>query len=138
LTIMPGIGLTVFSGRGLDSHHLHSTVACLTCLISCLILGDFQTISKMADFLNPLMSNSLGAVFLRRDAHPPPPLSRVAQPVSKRIRPVGHHQRALLVSYTYIGICDYWRESRRPNRVTRWWPAEAPKISNWAKSLETT
>ena len=48
----------------------------------------------------------------------PPPLSRVAQPVSKRIRPVGHHQRALLVSYTYIGICAGWRESGRRNHGT--------------------
>lgn len=107
MTIMPGIGLTVVAGRGLDSHHLHSTVACLTCLILCLILGDFQTNSKMADSLKLLKSNSLGAVLLRRDAHPPPPLRRAPQPVSIQTRPVSYRWRALVVSYAYAAFARF-------------------------------
>ncbi len=54
----------------------------------------------------------------RVSGSPPPPLSRVAQPVSMNTRPVRTTWRALLVSYVYCGLCDDWRCSPRPNRGT--------------------
>lgn len=67
---------------------------------------------------------------------PPPPLSRVAQPVSMNTRPVSESWRALVVWYTYIGICDDLRDSERPNSRDSPSSILARKVSNWPKSLE--
>ena len=73
----------------------------------------------------------------------PPPLSRVPQPASIQTRPVSESWRALLVSYTYIGICDDSRRCPTPNRVTRSGPNRpqksrtAPKVSKPRDAVPT-
>jgi hypothetical protein len=68
----------------------------------------------------------------------PPPLRRAPQPVSIQTRPVSHRWRALAVSYVYRRVYELLRDSPRPKSRDAVGSFEAPKVSNWPKSLETT